>query len=86
MCEAIKVTLQEQPPASNHPTMCHCRNCRTQSGATGSLVMLVAEEDVKVEGELTKYLDKKTTTGKSTPLDVHTILHERSIAHIDSLT
>lgn len=62
-CEAIAVTVQDQPPESSHSTYCHCANCRNQAGASGSYVLLVNDEDVKVEGDLKDYLDKKTTSG-----------------------
>ena len=61
-CERIKVTIQESE-ATGGTLFCHCLNCRRQSGGIGTVLLLVPEDDVKVEGSPTYYLDNDTTTG-----------------------
>ena len=64
MCERVSVTLQDQPPESAKPSYCHCANCSTQAGSTGSYILLVNDEDLKIEGgNVMDYLDRKTTSG-----------------------
>lgn len=66
-CEAIKVTIADDLPAeSNNSIFCHCTNCRRQSGALGTYVMIVDDKDVTVTGEPKDYLDMKADSG--TPL------------------
>jgi hypothetical protein len=60
MCEAVKVTV----PELESSVLCHCRNCKTQSSSVGSLVALLDEKDLEVSGELTRYNDEKTTSGR----------------------
>jgi hypothetical protein len=62
MCEAVKVTV----PELESSVLCHCGNCKTQSSSVGSLVALLDEKDLEVSGELTRYNDEKTTSGKQT--------------------
>jgi hypothetical protein len=60
MCEAVKVTV----PELDSSILCHCANCKTQSSSVGSLVALLDEKDLIVSGELTRYHDEKTTSGR----------------------
>jgi hypothetical protein len=62
-CGAIKVTILDQGLDGAHPSFCHCTNCRRQSGATGSYVMLVDDANFKLEGIPKDYLDMKTDSG-----------------------
>lgn len=65
-CGAIQVTIQDKGLEGAAPGYCHCANCRRQSGARGSYVMLVDDNDFTVEGKPKDYLDKETDSG--TPL------------------
>jgi len=59
-CGAIKVTI----PDDVQPAFCRCMNCRKQSGALGTYVALVADEDVTVTGSPKAYEDPGAESGK----------------------
>lgn len=68
-CGGIKVTVADQPPESAGSILCHCSNCRRQSGAHGTFVMLVKDDDITIEGQPKVYMDMKADSGK--PLERH---------------
>jgi hypothetical protein len=63
-CGAIKVTIADQPPESASSVLCHCLNCRKQSGGIGTWIMVIPDEDITLEGQPKEYLDTKTDSGK----------------------
>ncbi|KIW02655.1 uncharacterized protein PV09_06093 [Verruconis gallopava] len=65
-CGAITVTISDKGLEGARSGVCHCRNCRRQSGSVSSVVMLMDDNDFKVEGSPKSYLDTKTDSG--TPL------------------
>lgn len=70
-CNAIKVTILDQPSGADHATVyCHCSTCRRQSGASGTYVIAVDEDLVKIDdpqGVQKTWKDLLTDSG--TPLD-----------------
>lgn len=43
---------------------CHCRNCQRQSGTAYSVNLIVAAASLTIEGNLSRYEDVKTESGK----------------------
>ncbi|MGM5024046.1 GFA family protein [Tardiphaga sp. 367_B4_N1_1] len=58
LCGSIRYTVTASPTVVS---LCHCRNCRKQSGSTRSINWIVQEQDLAVTGELATYCD----TGES---------------------
>jgi hypothetical protein len=51
VCGSITYTCDSDPKFT---AVCHCRNCQRQTGAGVSLVVGVADEDLKIEGDSLK--------------------------------
>jgi hypothetical protein len=43
--------------------VCHCRNCRRQSGSAFSVNVVVCADAMELTGELTTYEDRDTASG-----------------------
>ena len=61
LCGAIRYSAVGEPVAV---AICHCDDCQRQSGAPFSLNVVVAEEALSVEGDLTVFETIGTETGK----------------------
>ncbi|OCT52282.1 hypothetical protein CLCR_09145 [Cladophialophora carrionii] len=61
-CGAIKVTINDAAE-NTQPVYCRCLNCRKQSGALGTYVTVISDEDVTVVGSPKDYIDRKTDSG-----------------------
>lgn len=60
-CGAVRYVLTQEPQAV---AVCHCRNCRKQSGSAFSVNLVVPESAMQVTGELASYDDLDTGSGK----------------------
>lgn len=60
-CGGVRYEIADVPVAV---VACHCRNCQRQSGAAYSVNLVVAAASVTIEGDLSRYEDKKTESGK----------------------
>lgn len=54
LCEDIRYTVTAHPKVVS---VCHCRNCRKQSGSYRAVNWIVAEGDLVISGELATYKD-----------------------------
>ncbi|KPI42014.1 uncharacterized protein AB675_5481 [Cyphellophora attinorum] len=60
-CKRINITIADKPPSELNTAVCHCRNCHRQGG---SIIMLLATDDVVIEGEIKAYVDHDTDSGQ----------------------
>lgn len=60
-CGRTRYTIQGRPMAV---AACHCRNCQRQSGAAYSVNLIAASDSVAIEGELARYEDPNSESGK----------------------
>jgi len=71
-CKAITITI-EDPPADSNPlssVYCHCSTCKRQSGASGTYVVVVDDDKVKIDDPKGYQKTwKDTLTDSGTPLD-----------------
>jgi len=61
-CGAIRYRIEGAPLGV---AACHCTRCRRQSGSIYSVNVLVSPSAMTVEGELSVFEDKDTTSGSS---------------------
>jgi len=54
LCGSVHYTVVAPPKSVS---LCHCLNCRKQSGSNRSMNWLVALDDLVITGELTTYTD-----------------------------
>lgn len=59
-CGAIRYTIASKPLAV---AVCHCSNCRRQSGSAFSVNIVVPAATMEVEGEVATYEDSDTESG-----------------------
>lgn len=59
-CGAVRYEITETPRTV---AVCHCINCRKQSGSAFSVNLLVSFAAMTVEGELKTYVDHDTESG-----------------------
>lgn len=59
-CKAIRYRIEGKPAVV---AQCHCRNCQRQSGSAFSVNLLVKAADVTLDGDLTVYEDRDTSSG-----------------------
>lgn len=60
-CRRIRYEIRGRPLAV---AACHCRNCQRQSGAAFSVNLVVPSDCVSMEGELARYEDPNSESGK----------------------
>ncbi|GLA62068.1 hypothetical protein AtubIFM54640_002606 [Aspergillus tubingensis] len=66
-CGRIRVTMDNPTPSGGGVMICYCLNCRKQSGAAGTYVVVVENKDMVLTGSPKKFLDTNTACGR--PLD-----------------
>ncbi len=54
LCGRVRYTVNATPRSVS---LCHCRNCRKQSGSNRSMNWVVAQEDLQIIGDLSSYED-----------------------------
>jgi hypothetical protein len=59
-CGAIRYRIDSEPFAV---AVCHCENCRLQSGSAFSVNLIVKARTMTVEGTLAMYEDSRTDSG-----------------------
>ncbi|KIW38062.1 hypothetical protein, variant [Exophiala oligosperma] len=62
-CGAISVFIKNDEAVKSTGTYCHCIPCRRQSGALGTYVTVISDEDVEVTGTPKAYQDTATDSG-----------------------
>ena len=60
-CGAVRYRLTSAPMAV---AVCHCANCRRQSGSAFSVNVIIAEGAMTLTGDLTTYEDSDTESGQ----------------------
>ncbi len=60
-CGAVRYRLNGEPITV---AVCHCANCRRQSGSAFSVNIVVAGEAMQLSGDLTTYEDHDTESGQ----------------------
>lgn len=60
-CGAVRYRLNGEPTTV---AVCHCANCRRQSGSAFSVNIVVAGEAMQLSGDLTTYEDHDTESGQ----------------------
>lgn len=60
-CGAVRYRLNGEPITA---AVCHCANCRRQSGSAFSVNIVVAGEAMQLSGDLTTYEDHDTESGQ----------------------
>lgn len=60
-CQSVRYSLTEPPLAV---AICHCTNCRRQSGAAYSVNLIVRAEAMEISGPLSSWEDRDTESGK----------------------
>ena len=61
-CGAIRYRIEGAPLGV---AACHCTRCRRQSGSAYSVNLLVRPAEMTIEGQLSVFEDKDTTSGSS---------------------
>jgi len=59
-CGAIRYSIETEPETV---MVCHCSNCRRQSGSAFSVNLLVPSDKVDISGDAVHYFDRQTDSG-----------------------
>jgi hypothetical protein len=59
-CGAIRYSISGEPSVV---VICHCSNCRRQSGSSFSVNIVIKPDVIKIDGDLATYEDKNTESG-----------------------
>ena len=61
LCGAVRYHCDEEPLVT---VICHCHNCQKYSGGAHSVNILVPRNSLRVDGELSVYVDQGDSGGK----------------------
>jgi hypothetical protein len=60
LCGAVRYSVAGRPRA---PAVCHCEDCRRQSGSAFSVFFLVRDDELELDGDLATYVTIGERTG-----------------------
>ncbi|PYH85269.1 hypothetical protein BO82DRAFT_429295 [Aspergillus uvarum CBS 121591] len=64
-CGAVTIIVTNPTRLNQGVMVCYCVNCRKQSGAAGTYVVVIEDKDQVVKGSPKKYVDTNTNCGRS---------------------